>query len=84
MRPVSFCRERQKRRLQHILSIVGIAQYAPAQSQYHRAVPPHQHLERRLIVVAHEAREQLPVRQAPSVALPDEVAQIVQDLARPS
>ena len=64
--------------LEGVLRVVEVAQYAPADAQHHRRVPPHQRREGRLVTVTGEAIQQERVGQVvrgPAAADGADVAQ---------
>ncbi len=52
-----LARQRQERRLEGVLRVVGVAESLAADVQDHRPVPPQQHFERRLVAIVHEPPE---------------------------
>jgi hypothetical protein len=57
----------QERRLESIIGIVGVAEQTPTHAQYHRAVTLHEGFKRRLVVLADEPSQQLPIGQVAAV-----------------
>jgi hypothetical protein len=54
--------------LERILSVVLIFQYPTADSKYHGAVPPHQGLKRRFLLLDQKRFEELPIRYASDIS----------------
>ncbi len=53
--------EDQKGGLKSVVGVGGVAEHPATDAQHHRAMTPHQDRECRLIAVAHETRQELPV-----------------------
>src|SRR5262249_2627232 len=71
--------QREERGLEGVLGVLRVAQDPPAHTEHHRAVPPHQQLERRLVPLGDEALEELGVRNDAGVRPPAVTAQIPDD-----
>jgi hypothetical protein len=74
--------EDEKRSLKSVLGIVVVGKDSTTHAPHHRAVPPHQRFEGRLITVADEALQQIPIAPFRSLRMRHGSAKVLENLVQ--
>jgi hypothetical protein len=73
----SLADEDEKSRLKRILSVMHVVEHTAANGQYHWAVPAHQGLKSRFILMSDKEFQQTPIRQPLGVLLGHDAAKVL-------